>query len=125
MAWQLGGEFALTATKQDPFSFHLMQAVGHLASTTFASIHTFPITDQLPMPALKVVKAMPMGLASSLARAPATITSSRIGTAFRRSFGVVSVPSALTRRRGHLSTINGDTASAEAFPFGADPDIAH
>jgi hypothetical protein len=47
MAWQLGGEFALTTSKQDPSSFHLMQAVGNLAATTFATIHTFPITDQL------------------------------------------------------------------------------
>ena len=53
MAWRQGGVLGLVAGEQDPLAFLLAQAEGHLAVTAFAAIHAFPITGELPTPALQ------------------------------------------------------------------------
>ena len=42
----------LVAGQQDTLALLLVQAVGRLADSAFAAIHAFPITGELPTPAL-------------------------------------------------------------------------
>jgi hypothetical protein len=78
LAWRQEGEFALVASEQDSLAFLLSQAMRHLAATDFVAIHAFPIPANCLRHRCSVYKPTPMSLASSMARAPAAIPSSRI-----------------------------------------------